>query len=507
MASAPWTRRWDLLFAALCACAVAPLWWVQHPPLQDLPQHLAAIRVLHSHGDPHFGLAELFDVHLMRTQYLLYYLCADLLSYVFDVEVANRLLVSACVVTTPLSLRSLLRALGRDDRAALLSLPLTYNAHLILGFFNFLSAIPLCFYGLSLAVRMRRAPSRRDAVLLSVVGLACFYMHVVPFAFLALGTLLCALSLEPRQLITRSLPMFPALVAAVAWAMRSPAGQATMEAAGGGSGHAKATFWQLGKAVAHAPGWLTDVLHGDDDGRLLWAWVALWVVWAAAAQRPLSASAPDSLGRSLGRRLGLLSPIALGAYVWTPTSYDWIWPIAPRFILLAALFSIVALPRPRPRAAGTLAVLVALLGFAHFGMIGRAFVAFERDEVGEIDAALEKIPPAKRVAGLIFDRGSSNVRFSPFIHYVAYYQARRGGAVMFTFADFAQSPFSFRGDDRPPRVAPRWEWLPQRVNPAADLGWYDYVLVRGRPGRIAKQRKHYRPVHRSERWSVWERLD
>jgi len=500
-----WSRRWDLLLWALCACAVAPLWWVAHPPLQDLPQHVAAIRVLHSHGDPHFGLSQLFDVHLWRTQYLLYYLCADLLSYVVDVEVANRLLVSACVIATPLSMRALLATLGRDERAALLTFPLTYNAHLILGFFNFLSAIPLCLYGLSLAVRMRRAPSRRDAVLLSLVGVACFYMHIVPFAFLALGTLLCALSRSPREVLSRSLPMVPALIAALLWAARSPAGQATVEAAGGGTARAKASFWSLEQASAQAPAWLTDVLRGDEDARLLWAWAGLWIVWAAAAQWPRSSSAPDRLGRSLARRLGLLTPLALGAYMWTPTSYDWIWPIAPRFILLAALLSIIALPRPRPRAAGVLSVLVALAGFAHFAQTGRAFEAFEQ-EVGDFDQAIEKIPPGKRVAGLIFSRGSKHVRFSPFIHYVAYYQARRGGAVMFTFADFAQSPFSFKADDRPPRVPPRWEWLPQRVQPARDLAWYDYVLVRGGPGRIAADRKHYRRIHRSKRWSVWQRL-
>ena len=37
----------------------------------------------------------------------------------------------------------------------------------------------------------------------------------------------------------------------------------------------------------------------------------------------------------------------------------------------------------------------------------------------------------------------------------ALYQAKKGGAVMFTFADFPQSPFRFREDNRPPRVPPR----------------------------------------------------
>jgi hypothetical protein len=105
------------------------------------------------------------------------------------------------------------------------------------------------------------------------------------------------------------------------------------------------------------------------------------------------------------------------------------------------------------------------------------------------------------VMGLIYSRGSQYVKFSPFIHFVAYYQARSGGAVMFTFADFPQSPFRFRDDNRPERVPPRWEWLPQRVR-SADIRWYDYVLVRGGadPCRGTCEQRF-----RQGLWSVWKR--
>ena len=74
---------------------------------------------------------------------------------------------------------------------------------------------------------------------------------------------------------------------------------------------------------------------------------------------------------------------------------------------------------------------------------------------------------------------------------------------MFSFADFPQSPFRFREDDRPPRVPPRWEWMPERVRPERDLGFYDYALVRGGPGAIARSPR-FEPVYRSPRWSVWK---
>jgi hypothetical protein len=110
------------------------------------------------------------------------------------------------------------------------------------------------------------------------------------------------------------------------------------------------------------------------------------------------------------------------------------------------------------------------------------------------------------VAALVFDRGSRQVKFAPFIHSAAWVQAENGGAVMFTFADFPQSPFVFREDRRPPRVGPRWEWMPERVDPGRDLTWYDYVLVRGGPGRIAQASQPFERVWQSQHWSVWRHV-
>ena len=150
-------RGFELLFAVATAAAVLPLWWVDFPPIQDLPQHLAAIRVLHDYRTPALGFEQYFEIDLLRTQYVAYYLAADLLAYALDVGDANRVLLSACIIGLPYSLRSLQAALGGDPRLGLLALPLTYNAHLILGFLNFLSAIPLATYPLLGRFSMEKA--------------------------------------------------------------------------------------------------------------------------------------------------------------------------------------------------------------------------------------------------------------------------------------------------------------------------------------------------------------
>lgn len=501
---------WELLFATLAALAAAPLWGVLHPPIQDLPQHLAAIRVLHDYSDPALGFQQWFEIALGQTQYLAYYLAAHLLSYPLGVQLANRVLMTAAIVGTPYALRALLRALGRDEGLALLCLPLTFNAHLILGFLNFVAAIPLMFLGLALAVRYRVIPSRRRAIGLSVVAVIAFYTHVVPFAFMALGVALVAIGDSLRDTLKRWLPLVPATIAALVWAQLAPAGRSVLLAASITKSEEgpKPHFEKWDKALADIPKWLTDVLHHEVDDKLLilWGLLLLLIVGVGVGAR-LSDDKPSerqALQGQLARRLGLLAPLAAWAYFVTPSSYDWIWPINARFPLLALLLSLPVLPPPGrvlrlPIYAA--AIAIALQGFWE---VDKAFKSFEQREVGELEQAIAAIPPGQKVAGLVWDRGSRYVKFSPMIHSVAWYQVRRGGAVMFTFADFPQSPIVFRDDNRPPRVPPRWEWMPERVSPERDLAWFDYVLTRGGPGRIARSGQFER-VFQSGRWAVYRR--
>jgi hypothetical protein len=364
-------------------------------------------------------------------------------------------------------------------------------------------AIPLAIWGLALAVEQRYTPSVARAWLLSLVAVAAFYSHVVPFALLGLGMLLLALQRDLRAMLLALFPLLPSGAAALWWSSRSPAGQATLEAARGGGALVEPTFQTAKVALADMPNWLTDVLHTEDDAKLLRAFL---IVLGATFATGLLASRTQALrGYGVTWRLWPLPLIAAAAYFVAPTSYAWIWPIAQRFPLLALLFFIPVLPAP-PRWLAELSIVAVLVISAwQLKLVDAAFTRFDREDVGDFDAALSHIPPRKRVAGLIHTRGSSSVKFSPFIHYVAYYQARKGGAVMFTFADFPQSPMLFLLKDRPPQVPPRWEWTPERVRPA-ELLWYDYVLVRGHTTQLRRSPRLFSPVYEGQRWSVWKKL-
>jgi hypothetical protein len=492
-----------VLFGLLTVGALLPVVWVARPPLQDMPQHLAAISVLRHYPD--LALGEYFELSLLRTQYLAYYAAAYLLSFPLGVALANKLLLCTAIAALPWSLASLLKQLDRDPRLAVFAFGLLYNAHLVLGFLNFVAALPLMFAGLCLALRFRLEPTRSRGLWLSGVLLVCFFMHVVPFAFLGLGAALVLLGDGVLATLKRAWVFAPAGGAFVAWLFLTPAGGSTLAAAGAETAAKRGPqFATVAQALRDLPMWLTDVLAGERDDQLWVAWLVLLLTAFALGTRQREESAGTPAQPYLWR-LALLCPLAALAYFVAPTGYDWIWPISARFPLLALLFACLLIPPLRGTPGNLLYAAVALVSVLGFVEVGQAFVGFDQDEVGDFDAALAVIPQGERVAGLMFDRGSSRVKFSPFLQYVAYYQAEKGGAVMFSFADFPQSPFAFRQDSRPPRVPPRWEWQPEKVDPQRDLAWFRYVLVRGGPGRIARQAPVWTQVFGGTHWRVYRR--
>ncbi|MBC7170956.1 MAG: hypothetical protein H5U40_00930, partial [Polyangiaceae bacterium] len=337
----------ELAFFVVSAVSALPLWAVEWPPIQDLPQHLAAVRILADYDDPTLRFAEHFTIELGRTQYLAYYLVARMIAVPFGALVANKLLVTAALVGTPYAMRLLLRALGRDERPALFLAPLAWNAHLLLGFLNFIVALPLCLIGLAQAVELRREWSPLRAAGLAVVALVAFYTHVVPFAFLFLGAALVGLGGDLLSTWKRWLPLLPSAAAALVWAERSPAGQATTAAARIRTEEGAPTpqFLSVAQNLEQAPSWVTNVLRADTDDWVLVAWAALAL--ACFALGPLEARRPTSPAELSSRvRIALLCPLAVALYFVLPASFDWIWPINARFALLAPFFLVVALPAP-----------------------------------------------------------------------------------------------------------------------------------------------------------------
>jgi hypothetical protein len=129
--------------------------------------------------------------------------------------------------------------------------------------------------------------------------------------------------------------------------------------------------------------------------------------------------------------------------------------------------------------------------------------------MGELDDALARAKPGRRLLGLIYDRGSAVVRLPAYLHAHAYYQARRGGLAAYSFAELPKSPVRYRPGLEPPPFPPRFEWTPEAFDPGRHGKYFDYFLVRTRPGQPAPRLfpegdpEAARPVFEGPRWKLY----
>jgi hypothetical protein len=177
---------WPALVALASLAAVVPLWSSELLPLQDAPQHLAAIRVLADYHDPRFAFDKWFEIDLARSQYLGFYLPAALLARFVGPEAACRLVLSGIALALPAVFWMFLRSFDRDVRLAVFAPALFHTAPLYLGFFNFVASIPATIFVVALAEREIRAPRTARAIVLAVSAAALLYLHPSALA-LALG--------------------------------------------------------------------------------------------------------------------------------------------------------------------------------------------------------------------------------------------------------------------------------------------------------------------------------
>ncbi len=486
-----------LFYVAVAIFVSAPAWIVKHPPLQDLPFHLATIRIIRSFHDPAYGFDHEFALTLGRTQYVVYYLLAALFSTVMGLAAANVLLVATYLGGTVLALRELLRALGKDERLCLLVVPPLVNILFVYGLLQFLFGIPVMLWALAVAIRHFERPTRGSAALLAVLALVVFYSHVFPFGIFAIGFAAMFPWESPRRWLRAAAPAVPALAVVTWWLASTTAGRLVFGAATDNSADPHKA---PDAAILDLPNWFTNVFRDSTDEYTLIALAVLVV-----ATLGLSQGERDS-GKPVARRYVILPVLCIVLYFVLPEGHGYIWLIAQRFPLL---FAITAIPLLRmPSGLRGVAVTGAALMLAAYSTVNtcRHFIRFEQEEVGEIDAAIGAMEPKKHVCALIYDRGSSVMSNQPFLHFGSYYQVEKGGVVEFTYAGYAHWPVDFLPGHYPPpgkSARLRWEWTPEQVPITEVFPYYDYVLTRGQGFRPPAGT--YRVKWRGGRWTVWEK--
>jgi hypothetical protein len=500
----------------LVAC-VWPLWASGLLPFMDLPQHLATVRVLHSYNDPSYGVSHYFAIELGRTQYLAWYFLVDWLTYLMPLEIAARVVFSLYALGLPLSIAVLLKAHGRDSRVALLAAPFVYNPFLFMGFANYVTALPLIFWGLALLQESLDAFSWRRLPLLIFVTTLCFYDHAMAFlmyvALAGMTVLLGARGLHPRHWWRQALHLAPAALAMLWWTSQSLilAGADEWHKGMGGRNVAPVDirFKPLLERFTSFPEFLLDAYPDDADEKLFIAWLVIlglaWIIGRDALNRR-GLTGREALRAHVPEAMLVTSTLI---YLASPISYKWIWPIADRLVPIVALLALPALARQStPYRTFTLVIPATILALTMSHTHAKRAQEFTT-EAGPIREVVAQADRGKKLMALIYQPQSRVMKWPAFLHFGQYYTVERGGMANFSFANFPQSPVLFPDQGGPPKVPPRFEWTPEVFSMQDQGYWYDYFLIRDEnPNRnpFGAERNKVELVVRKGPWALWKQV-
>ncbi|CAN5923424.1 hypothetical protein BH11MYX3_BH11MYX3_35890 [soil metagenome] len=456
------------LFAAALVVTAGVCLLFRYLPMVDLPQHYAMVSVFVHHSDPVYGFADRFFFDLAHRPYASVYLAAAALAKVVPLAVAMRVVVAVCTVLPIIGLRALLAATGRPRHLALIAVPFAFGSLWAWGFLNFLASTGLLLVALSLVCRLARTHEQRTAIGLGLLSLLILVTHVHGmFMLIALAPVLAwgFRGEEPawRAVLRVGLPIIPAAAGTFAFVI------VTWSQAVGSWVSLDLSFVDRIRAF---PDFLAAGIPAP------WPGIACAVLVAAIVLSIVFRDRESTASRRQWIALAIAFAGQLLLYFVLPLNTPTATYVCARHALLIVLFGLPLLPAVR---AG--AVRIAIAGaFAVAGLV-LAIVEVSRfdHEARSFDPILEAMKPNKRVAPLIFEKGSPYVhpRAFPYLHFAAYYQAASGGDLARSFAVVWNVPVRYRADYLRHEVPEDAEWDPRRFSPTRDLPYFDYLVIRG----------------------------
>lgn len=457
-------------FGVCALLASLPLFVTGPLPMADLPEHIAQVSIWKHFGDACHRFAATFEIH-WSTPYLLGYAIARALAGFMSSAAAVKATVWAAVLLLPLSMRALLRRGGGDPGWSLLGFLLAYGYSFYWGFFNFSLALPLGIFFLALLFDERPRPVAIGALAIVLLG-----AHALVLLFCIGATVAVAVA---RRSWRTALPVLPAAVLLAAWTlyMRQVEGSVHMP-----------TVWSITvERLTYLPSAL--VANAWESAAIP---IVLAVALAVAVTRPRVTRDPARW---------LLAALALVVYFVAPFFAFGTVCLYPRFavmIVVTALFLFAP-----ARALALSGSIVFLLVAVWMLVLTNRFQRFG-DDAARFEEIVDALPAGRRVILLRNDVGSDAVPGPVFSHFAALYQARKGGLVADSFANYYAPIVGYR---RGAALTAH-----DRYSQAGLVHWpslleYDYVIARAAERRglpFSRLPESVRPALRNGAWWVFE---
>lgn len=480
-----------ILMALTCGVLISIPFLVTHyPPITDLPQHSAQIRLF---WDTLENPSQSVYKIQWLTPYSLSYTILGGAWALFGPLSAGRMAMLAIVLLWVVGIHGIALKRSRSGAAACVASVFALNHVIYWGFYSFTVGFPVfCLWLVLTSERPSSSQSVVHGITLLGVGLLLYVSHVLWFAagVLWLGLSGLILHRDIRGLLTATAWLVPLFVAI--WFWYPLFSHSTM---------ATPALWVSGPLERLTFSGITDSALGGLRGPVELVALGAVFVWIG-------------LGVLQNRRnivgvidwpLLLAGGMFLALAVVLPDKYMNTIRFGQRWMPPALIMLVLASPPPVIRPLIRRAAALVLVG-AFCVLVSDAWLNFERKEMSGLSQALEALPESPRLLGLAFIQQSELVKGYPFIQTFAYAQALKGGTLNFSFAEWSpclvvyNKPFS-----RP------WtgglEWFPGRVV-ESDLDHFDYALMMG-PDRLHAawaRNPRFTPMTETGRWRLYRIL-
>lgn len=434
------------------AVALTPFLVIDIPPCTDLPQHVAQARLFFealSNAEMPYRIQWLTPYGLSYVPLIPLWLA---LPPLLAAKAHMLLIVLACT----LAIHGLAARFGRAPEAATLASLFVFSHPLYWGFLSFLVGFPMFAVWLVVIARPPE-PRRRDLAAIFLAALALYFSHAL---WLLVGLGWAGVRMLALRTVRREWPRLAVAAPLVALLMTQ-------------SGRFRADRfplapvwqdWPIARFALSADAALGGVREVLEHGIVLLA--LAWIGAGILTRR----------GERTARDLGGAGLLLVAGYAFLPDTYMNTIAFARRWLPFAIVLLMLATPVPR-LSAGLRKLLVAVVALASGAVTTSTWRRYEQVELAGFREALDELPDAPRVLGLVLLRGSDLFRTPVTLQLPSYAQVVRGGVISFSFAEHPASLVVY-DEGRLPPWTPGLDWYPERLSPT-DFRFFDHVLASG----------------------------
>lgn len=478
------------VFGFFSVFMILPIWSLHYLPLGDLADHAGQIQIILNYEN----YQDDYRINWF-TPYLVAYGLTIFLAQIFSIITSIKIVLTLCALTFPIGAYYVNKQLGGNRYWSLICFPASYSFAFYWGFYSFVvgCAISMFFFVFVLAYA-RAKITAKWYVAAFLFSLLLFFSHFMVWAIAICATPLIIFMFNGfKSTVDKTTAFLLIAPLAAYWLSIS-----------GGFGNTASPPVQEGyyvqevvNLISREVNYMVDMFNQrSESGKHLDRVKELFgfaigrgnlldyvVITLCLLVWPLFLGA--KLSRDIRRWLPLLYCVSM--FMLVPYAILNTFYVYCRFAVFLLPFALFVYEQRKPKEQG---VPKSINWYAHIGAASgflatylilasnyALFASFKENDKN-FTAILEKMAPGKMVQSLIFYT-DSRLNFSPaYVHYGMWYQAEKGGEVIFSFT---HDPHAY---GVPVRYKHRtWPW-PSPWN-AREFKWskhrgelYDYFLVR-----------------------------